>query len=168
MVAKGIERLSLLAPVVCISKYKNYKRGARQSAFQGTATQGSGWRPVPALRKTGSRRVEGFIISLPPPWRGIEGVGFLNPEGLVPLSNRREGLSIHAFLELSFNAPKGGRPSDTETCWWRVSVWCKFQYPEGWKAFRYKETIFGVSVTSPLVSIPRRVEGLPIPLFPKV
>lgn len=31
----------------------------------------------------------------------------LIPEGLVPLSNRREGLSIHAFLELSFNAPKG-------------------------------------------------------------
>ena len=42
-----------------------------------------------------------------------------------------------------------------------------FQYPEGWKAFRYmsfKYVLFDSELTL-TVSIPRRVEGLPIPHY---
>ena len=38
----------------------------------------------------------------------------------------------------------------------------KFQYPEGWKAFRYVVCHLTNTVYAEPVSIPRRVEGLPI------
>ena len=58
----GMARASLRAPAVDVMERKNYKKGARQSAFHGSITQSNGWRRAPALQK-------------------------ISPGGLVPLSN---------------------------------------------------------------------------------
>ena len=63
---------------------------------------------------------------------------------LVSIPRRVEGLPIH-------------KPQSRTQLLEKI----EFQYPEGWKAFRYRMVNSQV-ILKEAVSIPRRVEGLPI------
>ena len=85
------------------------------------------------------RRVEGLLLhKLQQRIAELEGLGFNTPKGGRPSITSNRSQRYRNISNASFNTPKGGRPSDTmmeALINALISLW--FQYPEGWKAFRY-------------------------------